>query len=113
MIFNHCRSDYSIRLFKDSLLKLLHTYESKYFDKKGMQVEIIKLHGSVELAPILGIAEEILDITATGETLKENNLVEMESIMVSTTRLIANIVSYRTKHELVDDFVNKIRKVIK
>ena len=85
----------------------------KYFDKKGMQVEIIKLHGSVELAPILGIAEEILDITATGETLKENNLVEMESIMVSTTRLIANIVSYRTKHELVDDFVNKIRKVIK
>jgi len=85
----------------------------KYFDKKGMQVEIIKLHGSVELAPILGIAEEILDITATGETLKENNLVEMESIMVSTTRLIANIVSYRTKHELVDDFVNRIREVIK
>lgn len=85
----------------------------KYFDKKGMQVEIIKLHGSVELAPILGIAEEILDITATGETLKENNLVEMESIMISTTRLIANIVSYRTKHELIDDFVNKIREVIK
>jgi len=85
----------------------------KYFDKKGMQAEIIKLHGSVELAPILGIAEEILDITATGETLKENNLVEMESIMISTTRLIANIVSYRTKHELIDDFVNKIREVIK
>jgi ATP phosphoribosyltransferase len=85
----------------------------KYFDKKGMQTEIIKLHGSVELAPILGIAEEILDITATGETLKENNLVEMESIMVSTTRLIANIVSYRTKHELIDDFVNRIREVIK
>ena len=85
----------------------------KFFDKKGMQTEIIKLHGSVELAPILGIAEEILDITATGETLKENNLVEMESIMVSTTRLIANIVSYRTKHELIDDFVNRIREVIK
>jgi len=85
----------------------------KYFDKKGMQAEIIKLHGSVELAPILRIAEEILDITATGETLKENNLVEMESIMISTTRLIANIVSYRTKHELIDDFVNKIREVIK
>ncbi len=84
----------------------------KYFDKKGMQVEIIKLHGSVELGPILGIAEEILDITATGKTLKENELVEMENVVVSTTRLIANIVSYRTKHDRVNDFVNRISKVI-
>ena len=77
-----------------------------------MQVEIIKLHGSVELAPILGVADEILDITATGKTLKENDLVEMESIMVSTTRLIANIVSYRVKYKLINDFVNNIRKAI-
>ena len=84
----------------------------KYFDGKGMQIEIIKLHGSVELAPILGIADEILDITATGKTLKENNLVEMESVMVSTTRLIANIVSYRVKYKLINDFVNNIKKVI-
>lgn len=84
----------------------------KYFDKKGMQVEIIKLHGSVELAPILGIAEEILDITATGKTLKDNNLVEMENIMVSTTRLIANIVSYRVKHNLINNFVNNIKRVV-
>ena len=84
----------------------------KYFDDKGMQVEIIKLHGSVELAPILGVADEILDITATGKTLKENDLVEMESIMISTTRLIANIVSYRVKYKLINDFVNRIRKVI-
>jgi len=84
----------------------------KYFDKKGMQVEIIKLHGSVELAPILGIAEEILDITATGKTLRDNNLVEMENIMVSTTRLIANIVSYRVKHNLINNFVNNIKRVV-
>ncbi|MFO7928658.1 MAG: ATP phosphoribosyltransferase [Candidatus Humimicrobiaceae bacterium] len=85
----------------------------KYFDKKGMQVEIIKLHGSVELGPILGIAEEILDITATGQTLRENDLVEMENVMVSTTRLVANMVSYRTKYDRIDSFVNGISKAIK
>lgn len=85
----------------------------KYFDRKGIQVEIIKLHGSVELAPILGIADEILDITSTGKTLEENNLVEMEEIVVSTTRLIANITSYRIKYDLIRNFVNNIKNVIK
>ena len=85
----------------------------KYFDQKGIQVEIIKLHGSVELAPILGIADEILDITSTGKTLEENNLVEMEEIAVSTTRLIANIASYRVKYDLISNFINNIKNVIK
>ena len=84
----------------------------KHFDKKGMQVEIVKLHGSVELAPLLGIAEEILDISATGSTLEENNLVEMESVFNSTTRLIANMVSYRLKFEKINDFIKKLRAVI-
>ncbi len=84
----------------------------KYFDKKGMQVEIIKLHGSVELAPLLGMAEEILDITSTGETLAENELVEMESIMLSTTRLIANIASYRIKYRLIKQFMDNIEKIL-
>ena len=85
----------------------------KYFDQKGIQVEIIKLHGSVELAPILGIADEILDITSTGKTLKENNLVEMEEIIISTNRLIANIASYRLKYDLISNFIGNIKKVIK
>ncbi len=85
----------------------------KYFDKIGVQAEIIKLHGSVELAPMLGIADEILDITSTGKTLEENNLVEMEEIAVSTTRLIANITSYRVKYDLISNFINKIKNVIK
>ncbi len=85
----------------------------KYFDRKGMQVEIIKLHGSVELAPILGIADEILDITSTGKTLEENDLMEMEEVVVSTTRLIANITSYRIKYDLISKFMNKIKNVIK
>ena len=84
----------------------------KYFDEKGMQVELIKLHGSVELAPLLGMAEEILDITSTGETLTENDLVEMESIMSSTTRLIANITSYRVKYRLIKRFIDNIRKIL-
>lgn len=84
----------------------------KFFDRKGMQAEIIKLHGSVELGPILGIAEEIVDITATGQTLKENDLVEMETIMVSTTRLVANMVSYRVKYEEINEFTERIGKVI-
>lgn len=84
----------------------------KYFDKKGMQVEIIKLYGSVELAPVLGVADEILDITATGNTLKENNLVEMESVMNSTTRLIANMVSYRLKYDQINNLQNNIKKFL-
>ena len=84
----------------------------KHFDKKGMQVEIVKLYGSVELAPLLGIAEEILDITATGSTLKENDLVEMESVFSSTTRLIANMVSYRLKFDKINGFVQKLKLVI-
>jgi len=85
----------------------------KYFEKKGMQVEIIKLYGSVELAPLLGIADEILDITATGRTLKENELVEMENVVESTNRLIANEVSYRIKNDIIEEIINKIKKIIK
>jgi ATP phosphoribosyltransferase len=85
----------------------------KYFDLKGMQVEIIKLYGSVELAPVLGIADEIVDITATGSTLKENNLVEMDDIMISTTRLVSNNVSYRLKYEKINEFFTRIENVVK
>ena len=82
----------------------------KYFDSKGMQVEIIKLYGSVELAPILEIADEIVDITATGDTLKLHNLVEMDNILISTTRLIVNSASYRLKFDAINKFINRIRQ---
>ena len=85
----------------------------KYFDGKGMQVEIIKLYGSVELAPVLGIADEIVDITATGSTLKENNLAEMDDIMISTIRLVSNNVSYRLKFEKINEFFTRIGNVVK
>jgi ATP phosphoribosyltransferase len=85
----------------------------KYFDQKGIQAEIIKLYGSVELAPVLGIADEILDLTSTGKTLKEHGLVEMEEIFVSTARVIANIASYRIKYDEISGFIKKLKKVIK
>jgi ATP phosphoribosyltransferase len=75
-----------------------------------MQVEIIKLYGSVELAPILEIADEIVDITATGDTLKLHNLVEMDNILISTTRLIVNSASYRLKFDAINKFINRIRQ---
>lgn len=84
----------------------------KYFDRIGIQAEIIKLHGSVELAPVLGIADEVIDITSTGKTLRENNLVEMEEVAVSTARLIANITSYRVKYEMISDFVKRIKDTL-
>jgi ATP phosphoribosyltransferase len=85
----------------------------KYFDQKGIQAEIIKLYGSVELAPVLGIADEILDLTSTGRTLKEHDLVEMEEIFESTVRVIANITSYRIRYDEISGFIKKIKKVIK
>jgi ATP phosphoribosyltransferase len=85
----------------------------RYFDKKGMQVEIVKLYGSVELAPVLGIAEEILDITATGNTLRENDLVEMEGVFNSTTRLISNIASYRLKFNAINKFLDRMKIIVK
>ena len=71
----------------------------RYFESLGRQAEIIELHGSVELAPLVGLAECIVDLTATGTTLRENDLVVLDEISRSTARLIANRGSYRLHHE--------------
>lgn len=67
-----------------------------YYDKIGMPVEIVKLHGNIELAPITEMAERIVDITATGTTLRENNLVVVDDVLASTARFFANPSSFRT-----------------
>lgn len=85
---------------------------SRYFREQGQQVEVIKLNGSVELAPMIGLADRIVDIVSTGRTLKENGLVELEHICEITTRLIANRASYRMKSEAVDDIVQKFMEAI-
>lgn len=73
----------------------------RYFEGMGRQAEVIELHGSVELAPLVGLAECIVDLTATGTTLRENDLVVMDEISYSTARLIANRGSYRLRHREV------------
>ncbi len=68
-----------------------------YFDRLGIQTEIVKLNGSIELGPIVGLSELIVDIVETGRTLKENKLVEVDSIFTATARLIANRASFKLK----------------
>ncbi|GLI85139.1 MULTISPECIES: ATP phosphoribosyltransferase [Rossellomorea] len=85
---------------------------SSYFREQGEQVEIIKLNGSIELAPLIGLADRIVDIVSTGRTLKENGLVEFETIVDITSRLIVNPVSYRMKDEKIEDLVDRLSKVI-
>ena len=85
----------------------------RFFRSQGLQVEVIKLHGNVELAPLTGIADVIVDLVSTGATLRENNLVELVKIMDSTTRLVSNRVSYRTKHEKIQPLIERIQEIVK
>lgn len=85
---------------------------SRYFREQGRQVDVIKLNGSVELAPLIGLAERIVDIVSTGRTLKENGLVEQETITSITSRLVANRVSYRMKYEPIDRLCQQLDGVV-
>lgn len=85
---------------------------SQFYRGKGEQVEIIELNGSIELAPMIGLADRIVDIVSTGKTLKENGLVEYEQITEITSRLIANPVSYRLKQKRISELVDKLRKQV-
>ncbi len=84
----------------------------KYFSKKGIPTEIIKLNGSIELAPLVGLSDVIVDIVQTGGTLKENGMEEKEIIMHSSARLIANKNSFVLKKEKILDVAKKIEGVI-
>ena len=82
---------------------------ARFFERTGRQVEIVEVKGSVELAPLTGLVEGIVDLTATGTTLRENGLVIREEIMGSTARLIANPVSHKLKAAEIDDLVARVR----
>ena len=83
-----------------------------FFAAQGMQMEYIKLNGSIELAPIIGMSESIVDIVETGTTLRENNLEEIVTIMNATARLIANRVSYKLKFDRINPLVNDLRAIL-
>ena len=80
-----------------------------FFERTGRQAEIVEVKGSVELAPLTGLVEAIVDLTATGTTLRENGLVEREMIAVATARLIANPVSHKLKAREIDAVVERLR----
>ncbi|WP_449622956.1 ATP phosphoribosyltransferase [Robertmurraya sp. Marseille-Q9965] len=84
---------------------------ARYFREQGEQVEIIKLNGSIELAPLIGLSDRIVDIVSTGRTLVENGLVEYERIVDITSRLIVNPVSYRMKDERINELVERLTSV--
>ena len=83
-----------------------------FFAAQGMQMEYIKLNGSIELAPIIGMSESIVDIVETGTTLRENNLEEIVTIMNATARLIANRVSYKLKFDRINSLVTELEKLL-
>jgi ATP phosphoribosyltransferase len=80
-----------------------------HFAQTGRQAEIVEVKGSVEIAPLTGLADGIVDLVATGRTLAENRLVEREAIFESTARLIANPVAHRLKAREIDDLVARLR----
>jgi ATP phosphoribosyltransferase len=80
-----------------------------YFQSLDLPVEIVPLYGSVELGPITGMSEAIVDLVSTGKTLKENNLMELEVLYYSTARLIAHPLSYRVNPYGLKDLIDQIR----
>jgi ATP phosphoribosyltransferase len=80
-----------------------------HLEQTGRQAEIVEVKGSVELAPLTGVVEAIVDLTATGTTLSENNLVVREEIVVCTARLIANPVAHKLKAAQIDDLLEQLR----
>ena len=83
-----------------------------FFDKKGIRVETIKLNGSIELAPLIGLSEVIVDIVETGTTLKENGLVILDKIVDISARLIVNKASFATKTNQIEQFISKVKAVL-
>ena len=80
-----------------------------FFERTGRQAEIVEVKGSVELAPLTGLVEAIVDLTATGTTLRENRLAVREEIAVATARLIANPVAHKLKAQAIDEVLERLR----
>jgi ATP phosphoribosyltransferase len=81
----------------------------EHFNRKGVQVELIYLGGAVELAPLVGLSDLVVDLVQTGRTLQENGLIEVEEIVRSTARLVVNRASQKTKYEPVMQLIQQIR----
>jgi len=83
-----------------------------HFRRKGIQVEVIKLYGSIELAPLVGLSEQIVDLVSSGETLRQNGLVEVETILESTCRLVVNRASMKTRTEPIAGLIREFKRLL-
>ena len=83
-----------------------------FYNKKHQTVEIIKLNGSIELAPIVGLSEVIVDIVETGSTLRENGLAVLEEIVPLSARMVVNQVSMKIEHERISRIIDAMRKLL-
>jgi ATP phosphoribosyltransferase len=122
--FGHCRMVYATREGEDPTPSALEHLGSvrvatKYprtaaahFTATGRQAEVVQVNGSVELAALVGLAHGIVDLTASGRTLRENGLVEREEIFRSSARLVANRVSHKLRARRVDDLVGRLEAVV-
>jgi ATP phosphoribosyltransferase len=102
------------RLRRSGVVRVATKYPrvaTEHFTATGRQAEIVEVKGSVELAPLTGLADAIVDLTASGRTLVENGLVEREAIWESTARLIANPVAHKLKAAAVDSLVARVREL--
>ena len=84
----------------------------KYFRSKGIHPEIIVLYGSVELAPLVGLSDRIVDLVQTGTTLRANGLREVDTILHSTARLIVNRASLKTRYSIIKPIIDQIKKAL-
>jgi ATP phosphoribosyltransferase len=107
--------DYATAVKSGSRLKVATKYTSiarEFFAQKGVHVDLIKLYGSMELAPLTGLADAIVDLVSTGSTLKANHLIEVERIMDISSRLVVNQASLKLKQEpiraIIDAFASAV-----
>ncbi|MBD1911197.1 MULTISPECIES: ATP phosphoribosyltransferase [unclassified Leptolyngbya] len=119
--FGHCRMSIAVKAsspYRSALdlpphcrvaSKFVHCAHD-YFQSLDLPVQVVPLYGSVELGPITGMSEAIVDLVATGRTLKENNLIEIETLFESTARLIAHPLSYRLNGDGLKDVIDQLRE---
>ena len=101
---------------RDSTLRVATKFPNiarDFYSKQSREIDIIKLNGSIELAPILGLSDVIVDIVETGKTLYENNLEPKQDIVDISARLVSNKVSYKFKNEQITDIAEKLEAILK
>ena len=107
--------DYAAAVRRGARLRVATKYidtARRHFAAKGVHVDLIKLYGSMELAPLAGLAEAIVDLVSSGGTLKANNLVEVEDIMPISSRLIVNQAALKLKRELLQPVIDAFARAV-